>query len=268
MSNTTIGNYVKFIRINNYLWNTLEEKDKDTLYFVFEKTADNGKLYLGDKLISDGTIDFTFLNKLILPDRIRDGALLIYDKDRDSWYTSITYYDILNSFGPFVGATLEEDGLQGLVPEPLKTDIDNYLKGDGTWGNPVAGVQSQLNALLGDDVNTDNTIRDIAKDEATTEVAKVVAEAPESFDTLKEIADWIVEHEAVTDLTTLMERVDTIEKDYYGEGEDEAHIPGDKEKLAEALVTISELQNEVEYLKAHEVKWVDIEEEEVPELGE
>lgn len=34
-----------------------------------------------------------------------------------------------------VGATSAVSGLNGLVPQPLNTDKDKFLKGDGTWGN-------------------------------------------------------------------------------------------------------------------------------------
>ena len=35
-----------------------------------------------------------------------------------------------------VGATQYVDGSSGAVPQPLTTDVDKFLKGDGTWANP------------------------------------------------------------------------------------------------------------------------------------
>lgn len=55
---------------------------------------------------------------------------------------------------------------------------------DGTTGT-VAGLTSKVNTLVGTD--TSKSVRTIAAEET----AKIVNGAPESYDTLKEIADWI-----------------------------------------------------------------------------
>ena len=54
---TTTGNYVKFLRGTPAAWEGLLEKNSDTLYFICETNATKGKLYLGEKLISDGTVN-------------------------------------------------------------------------------------------------------------------------------------------------------------------------------------------------------------------
>jgi hypothetical protein len=52
---TKPGNYVKFLRGTPAAWEGISgERDSDTLYFISEENADRGKLYLGNKLISDG----------------------------------------------------------------------------------------------------------------------------------------------------------------------------------------------------------------------
>lgn len=58
----------------------------------------------------------------------------------------------------------------------------------------MAGYQSALENLLGDDVNSDTltTIRKIANDELAKQL--IPEEANESYNTLKEIADWIQSH--------------------------------------------------------------------------
>lgn len=43
--------YVIFVRGTPAAWAQLQEKNKDTLYFISEKEGDKGTLYLGDKLI-------------------------------------------------------------------------------------------------------------------------------------------------------------------------------------------------------------------------
>jgi len=39
----------------------------------------------------------------------------------------------------FTGATSSVAGLHGLVPAPTTSDVDKYLKGDGTWATPAGG---------------------------------------------------------------------------------------------------------------------------------
>ena len=129
----------------------------------------------------------------------------------------------------FTGATETADGTAGLVPVPTTDDRNLFLKGDGTWASPtaalevivgdlsdeVSGLTSTVSTMLGTDAGTGLSIRAIAKAEAqsaaTTEVAKVVANAPEAFDTLKEIADWITENKAVENFVDLEDRVGDLE---------------------------------------------------------
>ena len=37
----------------------------------------------------------------------------------------------------FTGATADAAGAKGLVPAPAKTDVANFLKGDGSWADPT-----------------------------------------------------------------------------------------------------------------------------------
>lgn len=71
----------------------------------------------------------------------------------------------------------------------LRTDVDTLKATVGNEGSglvkDVADNTGKLNTLIGEDV--DKSVRTISAEE----VAKVVANAPESYDTLKEIADWI-----------------------------------------------------------------------------
>ena len=84
-----------------------------------------------------------------------------------------------------VGATDQADGVGGLVPQPEQGQQNLFLRGDATWANPVSNVENQINTIIGSD--TGKSIREVASEE----IAAVVANAPEAFDTLKEIADWI-----------------------------------------------------------------------------
>lgn len=91
------------------------------------------------------------------------------------------------------GATASTDGAKGLVPKPFAGDQDKYLKGDGTWADPTATLTSIVSTLVGND--TGKSVRTIASEEASSAassaVAALVNNAPSSFDTLKEISDWI-----------------------------------------------------------------------------
>ncbi len=199
---TEYGNYVKFLRGTPNAYQQLSPKDNDTLYFISETDADHGVLYLGEKLISGGISSSTSLADLqdvLIGAGVETGSLLFYDgtqwvdKPLDEIFELIV--------GSMVGATATKNGKTGLVPVPLAGMQDLYLKGDGTWNNPLASIQptvslliSQVGTLIGNDTN--QSVRDIALDE----VSKVVANAPEAFDTLKEIADYLEEHPSSGDV--------------------------------------------------------------------
>lgn len=67
------------------------------------------------------------------------------------------------------------------------SDLRTKLSG---MNDKIAANKGAIQTLNGDD-NTAGSVRYIAKDAASTAVASVVSGAPEAFDTLKEIADWI-----------------------------------------------------------------------------
>lgn len=108
------ADYVRFIRGTPTAWHNLKEKDDDTLYFISEKDADFGYLYLGDKLISGGGgdgsgVDATLLGRIsalekredkdtnqlkelldvALTQKITDGSSLVYDAKQKKWVNKI-----------------------------------------------------------------------------------------------------------------------------------------------------------------------------------
>lgn len=119
-----------------------------------------------------------------------------------------------------IGATASTNGVAGYVPAPQAGEQNLYLRGDATWANPTAAVElsisnlssnlsavtSDLLSLRGNDTGN-VTIREIALEE----VAKVVANAPSSFDTLKEIADWISGHEDALDLAEIKSDISDLQ---------------------------------------------------------
>lgn len=125
---------------------------------------------------------------------------------------------ITESLSVMQGSTGVTSGQRGLVPDQPAGTQDFFLSGSGQWVDPTPVIQQVINTnaadWFGDDWDsTENapvngqTIRDIASDE----VAKIVAEAPGTFDTLKEIADWIEAQPTVADITNLTTRVTNVE---------------------------------------------------------
>ena len=122
--------YVKFIRGTRDSWNKLTTKDKDTLYFIYDdKDSEEGVLYLGDKLISSNSntingIDVTNLH---------DGDVLVYNESTNTWSTRAP----LHIISIMTGATEDTAGTSGLVPTPKAGANNLFLKGDGSWSDPV-----------------------------------------------------------------------------------------------------------------------------------
>lgn len=214
-----LANYVKFRRGTPASYAALATKDPDSLYFISEQNAQTGVLYLGDKLISGSITLSTSLNDLsdvLLGNNISANSLLIYDGTQQAWVNkpfSEIFDEMTGSLVEMVGAASDRDGLSGTVPQPLAGDQNKFLRGDATWVvvneitqaqvDELGQLRTDLDGIIGND--SGSTIRDIAAEE----VAKIVADAPASLDTLKEIADWIQDHP--TSYTEIVDRVDILE---------------------------------------------------------
>lgn len=97
--------------------------------------------------------------------------------------------------------------LIGTLPEGASaTDVVGYInkKTEGiATDEALQTLQAALNTLIADDTNKS------ARAISAEEVAKIVAGADESFDTLKEIADWISTHKS--DATAMNSAITTLE---------------------------------------------------------
>lgn len=128
--------YMKFQRGTPTAYHKLSRKDPDTLYFVAEADAKVGQLWIGEKLIQT-TIDeqgvIKYINELHDVDTsgAKQGSVLIYDEARDMWVAS----DDVIIVTEMVGATAQEKGQAGLVPEPQAGDQQRFLRGDGKWAS-------------------------------------------------------------------------------------------------------------------------------------
>lgn len=197
--------YVKFMRGTQALYNSLTTKDDDTLYFVYTTaSADKGKLYLGNKLISgssgvDGNISVSDIADVIINSNLSDGDVLVYSQTTHKWEST----PITEAVGMdvFVGATTAEAGASGLVPAPNVADRTRYLRGDGTWSDVEAtlsaadraaidGLEARVATLI--DTDVDKSVATIAAEQVAELL--IPQNAKESLNTLQEIAAWIQNH--------------------------------------------------------------------------
>ena len=220
-----LNNYVKFMRGSLAAYEALATKNEDTLYFI-KISEDETRLYWGDRLISDGNEvpneivtalkDLTDVN--ISEDIIlTDGMFLGYNTETGKWEPKTQTEVIVEDM---VGATSETAGSAGLVPAPAAGDEKKVLTGDGNWTElNISELENKVNVLIEADNN--KSVRTIAAEE----VAKIVTGADESYDTLKEISDWIKAHpedvaEINSEITTIKELIgysESIEEDENGE---------------------------------------------------
>ena len=231
-------NYVKFMRGTQALYNSLETKNQDTLYFVYENIGDDhGKLYLGNKLISGsssnvgGDVSINDLNDILIDNNLADGDFLVYDEAEGKWVNK-PLAEVIN-IPVMTGATAAADGVAGLVPVPVAGDQLKFLKGDGTWATVTAemsaedrasitNLQTQVATLIGED---ENKSVDTIVAEKVAELL-IPANADEDLDTLQEIADWIQNHPGDaaainSSITLLQTKVETLEDALNGaNGED------------------------------------------------
>lgn len=174
----------------------MSSKNYDTLYFIeqsIEGNVSSYNLYLGDKLITNSLENLKDLSLKGLS----ANDLLVYDSKNQVWknINLDSFIKLLNipSISVFTGASgsteLEEakPGTSGLVPAPIIGQHNYFLKGDGTW--------SDIQPIISKEVNSG--------------IATIVNGAPETFDTLKEISDWIGNNESGA--TMMINKISTIE---------------------------------------------------------
>lgn len=133
--------YVKFFRGTPLAFEKLVNKNDDTLYFISVEGESTGKLYLGNKLISDNINSIAELEDIVLSE-LSEGHILSYDGEQEKWVNK----SVLDAIGLFGGATEAEQGANGLVPAPGAGMQDAFLRGDGQWVAIEAVEGSELNA--------------------------------------------------------------------------------------------------------------------------
>ena len=258
----TPTSYVAFVKATEALWSKMELSQRldNVLYFVVDGPDDSiGKLYLGNTLIADGNgITDVRVDNLLDVDinAINGGDVLMYNMSTSKWENVSLASQIGNLIKVFTPASKEKNGTVGLVPAPKAGEQDLYLKGDGSWANPteavaleVAGLKTSVDTLIGADKNVSVRViaTDIASKAASTAVANLVANAPESFNTLKEIADWIEDHPSTETFVALSNKVTSL--DDLVNGNAEKNITGLVSQVNTLNSTVSTLNGDVTALK-------------------
>lgn len=124
--------YVKFMRGSVAAFNSLATKDRDTLYFIYEEASDEGKLYLGERLIAGDNVYSTSIDALkdvLISADLVDNSVLVYNQEEKQWMNK-PLDEILTVF---LAPTEESTGVAGLVPAPAKGQYDAFLRSDGQW---------------------------------------------------------------------------------------------------------------------------------------
>jgi hypothetical protein len=232
-------NYVKFTRGTPTAYKNLQTKDPDTLYFISEKDADTGILYLGTKVIAggDSNVSITSLSELtdvLLSNNIEANSLLIYDEDEEKWINKAAaeVFELIASV--MVGATADAPGKAGLVPIPQAGDHTKVLMGDGTWSSGLADLTAVVTQLVGDDINM--SVREIAENVFDTYVG--------SLDDLKEIIDWLEENPDFTDFNTRLNKVEGVIFDQ-GSVDDGTFVPGLQTTVGTLQISMKEITQEI-----------------------
>jgi hypothetical protein len=127
-----MAQYVKFMRGTPAAFERLATKQEDTLYFIYEKESDEGKLYLGDRLIAGGDIGSTSIDALrdvLISEGLVDGSILVYNAQSQQWVNK-SLDEVITVFVP---PTASSGGVAGLVPAPPQGQTNLFLRSDGKW---------------------------------------------------------------------------------------------------------------------------------------
>lgn len=161
-----ISNYVKFRRGTPTAFAKLENKDPDTLYFIYEESDLDGELYLGSKLIAgsgeiNGATTLADLTDTLITTGLNVDSFLIYDIVQGKWIDK----PISSVLHAFVGTTGKSNGVQGLVPAPSVDEVNYFLRSDGHWAEIVTASETKvLQSVVGTEEEHPSAITRILRD--------------------------------------------------------------------------------------------------------
>ena len=163
--------------------NTKSGIQATTVQDAIDKIAENGgsgeKNVQSDWNETDDTADGFIKNKPTIPEAYDDTALSNRVKTIEDDYAKSSDIPSLSGY-----ATETWVNEQGFLTQ--HQDLSNYATKD-----EIPTVPSKVSELTND--NNYQTAEQV-NSTVTTEITKVVADAPEEFDTLKEMSDWIAGH--------------------------------------------------------------------------
>lgn len=205
MSSTNL-NYVKFVRGTPSAYESLPEKDRNTLYFISEAESEKGILYLGTKIVAGGASISSLkdLKDILITEDIDANSILVFNQGENKW-KPVSIVEIFKQIVSVMGgATQDNAGTSGLVPAPEAGKQNAYLKGDGTWSTEL---QEEISVLVGSD--TGKSIKQIASDLFDTRVG--------NMDKFKE---WLENNPNFEIPTDRLERIETVVFDTGVKGSD------------------------------------------------
>lgn len=212
--------FVKFSRGLISQYNSLSQKDQDTLYLVYESTSSTtGSLYLGNKLISSvGTdsINLSNLTDISVPAELEDGMLLQYISTTGKWEAR-PIEDVLSDYeGTSSGSSIPVVDNLDSISNPHENDIviagTELFIYDGSEWQPltVSDLEdrvSNLETKVGVEANTESgqaatglykKLEDLRAD-LQTEIANSIADAQHlRYQVINEISEIDLSDEDAT----------------------------------------------------------------------
>lgn len=195
--------FVKFSRGLISSYTNLANKDKDTLYLVYERQdSKEGKLYLGDKLISSVNNSSSLsLNDLldVSVQNPADGMILQYNAhtagqvgESGKW-EAVSVQDAINNAQTATNNISFAASLDGLNPEEEKIVVvgeDIYIGHDNEWvhltNSELSDRIDALEDIIGHAADTENDI-------PATGLYKEIADLKENTFTKSEILEQIAD---------------------------------------------------------------------------
>lgn len=210
---------------------------------TFKTTTGKSSTYTNKIAFLEGTGEIMTKGKVFAVNSDSDIASLktIIGQSAGDWNafaSGITATDVIGAINQIKGlvdanATAIGDSSSGLTKRvgDLETSVDTATIG---LKDRMTAAEGKLNTLIGSDTN--KSVRAISAEE----VAKIVANADTSYDTLKEIADWIMSDttgaaKMQSDITSLDSRVGNANTAASGETSNATGLFADIEDLQSQL---------------------------------
>ena len=151
------------------------------------------------------------------------GAAATAEDNAKAYADSLVVVDGVSKFDAAGSAKTAEDN--------AKAYADSLVAVDGVSKFDAAGTAAGLNDAMDERVKALETIDHdkLAADAASAAVATVLDGAPDKFDTLKEVAQWIADSESAADAADLVTRVKALE-----DIDHDAYVAADETVLATA----------------------------------